>query len=124
MPDKRRFQRFQFKAQSLFDYLGQVTEAQVETISLNGAMVSFNDSVMIPEGVICSLTISLEGDEVPLRLSVEVVYSTMYRVGLHIVAYHEDAPMRLYRLLKELTDAPEKLQEESALLGWEIDDGA
>jgi hypothetical protein len=121
--EKRRFQRIPYKARSLFDYLGQVTEAQVETISLNGAMVSFDDSVMVPEGESCVLAIFPEGEELPIRLSAEVVFSTMYRVGLHFIAYQDDAPRRLCKLMKELTLSPEKLREESILLGWAIDEG-
>jgi PilZ domain-containing protein len=121
--EKRRFQRLQYKARSLFDYLGQVTEGQVETISLNGTLVSFADSVMVPEGEICSLAIFPAGEELPLRFSAEVVYSTMYRVGLHFVAYQDDAHRRLLKLMKGLSPAPEKLREESTLLGWEIDVG-
>jgi PilZ domain-containing protein len=121
--EKRRFQRLQFKARGLLDYQGQLTEAQVETLSLNGALVSFVDSVIIPEGERCALAIFPAGDQVPLRFSAEVVYSTMYRVGLHFLAYQEDASRRLFRLMSGLSPAPERLREESVLLGWETDDG-
>ena len=118
--EKRRFRRVPFKAQCVFGYYGISEAGQVETISLNGAMISFHDSLMVPEGETCSLSVTLPEETTTLQFQVVVVYSTLYRIHVQFVSCDEPTRHRMIRLMETLSPEPEKLAEELHLLGWKL----
>ena len=120
MVDKRKFHRVNFNARSVLLYHGAATEGQVETLSLSGVMISFDESVMVPECEICTVEIYLHDGAAPLRFMVEVVYSTLFRVGVQFLSYIDDADERLYQLMVEISPEPESVKREAELLGWSI----
>ena len=119
MIEKRRFQRVQFQTPCRLLVHDTEERGQLETLSLNGAMVSFKESVMVPEGESCDLQVFLDGRETPLCFRVTVVYSTLFRLHVRFDNAETETNRRLYRLLRSLVSDPETLRQELQLLPWD-----
>ena len=82
MQEKRRFQRVRFEARCSLAHNSDSYIGQVVNISMNGALLSFNDGLVIPKEESCNLAIYLEGHENPLKMEVEVVHSNFTMLGI------------------------------------------
>jgi len=121
MYEKRRFHRIRFMVKSELthndiDYLGRL-----ENISLNGALISFSDGVVVPLGEECILTVHLEDEDTPLRLGVEVIHSNFTMIGIKFTATNVETRLRLRKLLERLTTEPDKLSRELQLFDRECE---
>jgi c-di-GMP-binding flagellar brake protein YcgR len=117
MLDKRRFHRVRFTAASELTHKDITYKGQLENISLNGALLSFSDGVIVPEDEECTLTVCLKGENDPLRLVVKVVYSNFTMIGLKFDSLDTGPRERLYNLMARLSNELEKLTQERKLLG-------
>ncbi len=117
MIEKRRFHRVRFMAKSELNHNGIVYKGQLENLSLNGALVSFNDGIIVPQGEECTLTVYLEGEHSNLRFEVEVIHSSFTMVGMKFVPSDADTKARLYKLMGKVTAEPDKLRDELQRLG-------
>jgi hypothetical protein len=82
MKEKRRFHRVRFEARCSLVHNSDSYIGQVVNISMNGALLSFNDGLVIPREETCNLAIYLEGHENPLKMEVEVVHSNFTMLGI------------------------------------------
>jgi hypothetical protein len=82
MHEKRRFKRVRFEARCSLAHNSDSYIGQVVNISMNGALLSFNDGLVIPREENCNLAIYLEGQENPLKMEVEVVHSNFTMLGI------------------------------------------
>lgn len=112
MIEQRRFHRVRFMAKSELNHNDIIYKGQLENLSLNGALVSFNDGIIVPQGEECTLTVCLEGELIPLRFEVEVIHSSFTMVGMKFVSSGADTKERLYKLMEKLTTEPDKLRDE------------
>jgi c-di-GMP-binding flagellar brake protein YcgR len=119
MLEKRRFHRVRFTAPSELTHNDITYKGQLENISLNGALLSFSDGVIIPQDEECILTVRLEGEDEPLRLVVKVIYSNFTMIGIKFASVDAETRERLYKLMTRLSNEPEKLTQERQLLEWE-----
>ena len=122
MYEKRRFHRIRFMVKSELthndiDYLGRL-----ENISLNGALISFSDGVVVPLDEECTLTVHLEDENTPLRLGVVVIHSNFTMIGIKFTATNVETRLRLRKLLERLTTEPDKLSSELQLFGRECEE--
>jgi hypothetical protein len=85
----------------------------MENISLNGALISFNDGVVIPRDECCSLTVYLE--DVTLRLLIEVIHSNFTMIGVEFAKKDDAMEVRLQKLIERLTTGQEYLVKEQQL---------
>jgi c-di-GMP-binding flagellar brake protein YcgR len=116
MIENRRFHRVRCTANSALAHDGMTYRGQLENISLSGALVSFGEGIIIPQGGECILTVYLEGEDIPLRFMVEVMHSSFTMAGIKFVSFDTDMKMRLYKLMESVTSEPGKLRDELQLL--------
>lgn len=116
MLEKRLFHRVRFTAASELTHNDITYKGQLENISLNGALLSFSDGVIIPQDEECILMVRLEGENEPLRLLVKVIYSNFTMIGIKFASVDAETRERLYMLMARLSNEPEKLTQERQLL--------
>lgn len=109
--EHRRFHRITYTAPGLFSCNNLTHEGRLGNISLQGAMFSANEGVMVSPGDRCTLTIRDESLEAPLLMYAEVVHAFYSMVGVKFHANREEEEL-LYDLLKGLTPDPALLQHE------------
>jgi c-di-GMP-binding flagellar brake protein YcgR len=121
MLEKRRFHRVRFTATSEMIHNNITYKGQLENISLNGALLSFSDGVVVPQDDECILTVFLEGENTPLRMVVQVIYSNFTMIGIKFASIDAETRERLYNLLARLSSDANKLTYERQLLEreWE-----
>jgi hypothetical protein len=121
MYEKRRFHRVRFTTASELIHNDIIYKGQLENISLNGALLSFGDGVVIPQDEECFVTVRLEDEEDPLRLVVKVIYSNFTMIGIKFALVDDVTRARLYKLMAGLSNDPEKLSKERQQLEkeWE-----
>jgi c-di-GMP-binding flagellar brake protein YcgR len=116
MLEKRLFHRVRFTAASELTHNNITYKGQLENISLNGALISFSDGVIVPQDEECILTFCPEGENVPLRLMVKTIYSNFTIIGIKFSSVDTETLERLYNLMVRLSNEPEKLPLEWQLL--------
>ncbi len=116
MSEQRQFHRVRFKAECVLNHLEVIYRGQLENLSLNGALVSFNKGLIVPEGAACKFMIYFEGEDSPLRFNVKIIQSLFTMVGITFAPYDTDTKKRMYELIKGVTAEPEKLKQELQLL--------
>jgi hypothetical protein len=119
MLEKRRFHRVRFTAASELTHNDITYKGQLENISLNGALLSFSDGVIIPQDEECILTVRLEAENDLLRLLVKVIYANFTMIGVKFDSVDTGMGDRLCKLMARLSNEPEKLTKERQLLEWE-----
>ena len=110
---QRFFRRVLFTAKSDVKFEDVMFKGQLENISLNGALISFEKDITVNRGDKCFLTIYPEGDSQPIRIIAEVVRFLRNMVGLKFVAIDAETQLRLFELVKRVTTEPEKMNAES-----------
>ncbi len=121
MFEKRRFLRIRFTAACELTHNDLSYEGQVENISLNGALVSFNDGVIVPQDDECALAVFLKGDNDPLQMRVKVIYSNFTMIGVKFALMDVVMRERLNNLVVSLSGEPDRIREELRLLARESD---
>jgi c-di-GMP-binding flagellar brake protein YcgR len=114
--DKRQFHRVRFTAISELINNNITYRGQLENISLNGALVSFSDGVIVPQDDECILSVFLEGEDTPLRFVVKVIYSNFTMIGIKFVSEDTETRERLYNILARLSTEKQKLAYERKAL--------
>ena len=110
---QRWFHRVLFTAKSVVTLDDVIFKGHVENISLNGALISFEQDITVNRGDKCFLTIYPEGKSQPIRIIAEVVRFLRNMVGIKFVAIDEDTQLCLYELVERLTTEPDKMNAES-----------
>ena len=116
MVEKRRYHRVQFSAPVVFAHLDMVYGGRLENLSLNGALVSFDDGIVVPQGDAGILVIGSDGADDQIRIGIEVVHSHFTMIGMRFVSMDREAQSRLYSLLERVSSEPERLKEEFRLV--------
>ncbi|HEX2767758.1 MAG TPA: PilZ domain-containing protein [Geobacteraceae bacterium] len=122
MFEKRRFHRIRFMVKSDLTHNNINYPGRLENISLNGALISFSDGVVVPRGEECILMIHLEDENTPLRLVVEVIYSNFTMIGIKLITTDVETRLCLRNLLERLTSEPDKLSRELQQLDRECEE--
>ena len=110
MTEKRKFHRIRLSAKSTLSHQDVVYNGNLENFSLNGALVRLKPPVTVPKGSSYLLTIHIEGEDVPLRLIVEVVSAERELAGLKFVSCDAVSATRLGLLVKQLTSDTDQLK--------------
>ncbi|HEX9022349.1 MAG TPA: PilZ domain-containing protein [Geobacteraceae bacterium] len=116
MLEKRRFHRVRFKSACEMIHNTISYRGQLENISLNGALVSFSDGVIVPQDDECLLKLYLEGERGDLQMTVKVIYANFTMVGVKFSSMDGGSRERLIRLVAALSDDPAKVAQEQKLL--------
>jgi PilZ domain len=106
---QRWFHRVLFTAKSVVTFDDVIFKGQVENISLNGALISFEKDITVNCGDKCFLTIYPEGENQPIRIIAEVVRFLRNMVGIKFVAIDAETQLCLYELVKRVTTEPDKM---------------
>lgn len=114
--EKRKFHRIRFAARCAVTHNGITYQGQTENLSLNGALISFTDGIIVPKEEQCNLLIFPEDEEIPLKLVAEVVYSFYTMLGTKFVSCNEDTQARLFKLVERNSTQPDKLAEELEII--------
>ena len=120
MIEQRQFHRVELTEKCDLTHQGTFYPGSLENISLNGAVISFADSVSIPMGAICLLTVYLNGEVDPLRLNAEVIHSNRSMLGMRFVPLDEYGQNCLVHLVEKFTTEPDKLVTELERIKWHI----
>ena len=113
---QRWFHRVLFTAKSVVELDDIILKGQIENISLNGALISFEKDITVNRGDKCFLTIYPEGESRPIRIIAEVVRFLRNMVGIKFVAMDAETQSYLYELVKKVTTEPEDMEVASARL--------
>ena len=119
MHEKRQFHRVRFTAPSELVNNNICYKGQLENISLNGALVSFSDGIVVPQNDECILSVFLEGDNSILRLVGLVIYSNFTMIGLKFVSGDAATRERLCNIMARLSSERGILKYERQLLARE-----
>ena len=111
--EQRWFHRVLFTAKSVVTFDDVIFKGRLENISLNGAMISFENDITVNRGDKCFLTIYPEGESQPIRIITEVVRFLRNMVGIKFVAIDAETQFCLYELVKRVSTEPENLDAES-----------
>jgi len=103
MNEMRQIQRIRFNAKCSLTHNNITYLWQLENISVNGALISFNDGVVIPKDESCSLTIYLEDENSQLRLVIGVIHSNFTMIGIKFILNDGEMQERLHNLIERLT---------------------
>ena len=109
---QRMFHRVLFTAKSVVTLDEVIVKGKIENISLNGAMISFENDITVNRGDKCFLTIYPDGENQPIRIIAEVVRFLRNMVGIKFVALDEEAQRCLYELVKRVATEPENMDEQ------------
>lgn len=109
--DLRRFHRMTYTAPALLTCNNLTYEGRLGNISLQGALVSANEGLMVTPGDRCTVEIHPEDAEKPLLMYAEVIHSFYSMVGVKFLLTEEEEE-RLYLLLQGITPEPDKLKHE------------
>ena len=110
---QRFFRRVLFTAKSDVKFEDVIFKGQLENISLNGALISFEDDVPVNRGDKCFLTIYPEDGSQPIRIIAEAAHFHGNMVGIRFLAIDAESQAFLYDLVKKLPAEPENIGEES-----------
>ncbi len=116
MLEKRRFHRVRFRSACEMIHNAISYQGQLENVSLNGALVSFNDGVIVPQDDECLLKVHLEGERDVLQMTVRVIYANFTMVGVKFSSMEAGTRERLIKLVAALSDDPAKVAQELKLL--------
>lgn len=100
--ERRKFPRVRLTAKGILRHRGVDYKGQLENISLCGALVRLEQSIIVSLGGEYVLTIYIDGEETPLLLVVEVVCATPSFAGLKFVSCDAENCARLERLVCSL----------------------
>ncbi len=103
----------------MLQHLDLIYQGQIENISLKGALISFDDGVVVPNGEDCRLTIDLDGLNLQLHLFVKIVHTTYTMLGVQFISCDITTQEHLFKLIEGITPYPEKLREEIKSLAFE-----
>ena len=109
---QRLFTRVLFTAKSTGTLDGVILTGKIENISLNGAMISFENGINFKCGDNCFLTIYPEGESYPIRIIAEVVRFLRNMVGIKFVTIDDENQRCLYELVKRVATEPENMDEQ------------
>jgi hypothetical protein len=120
MIEQRQFHRVKMAEKCDLAYQDNKHPGQLENISLNGAIITLTDSVVIPMGAICLLTLHLKGESNPLKLNAEIIHCNHAKVGMRFVPLDEYGQNCLVHLVQSFTTEPDKLATELERIKWHI----
>ena len=110
---QRFFRRVLFTAKSDVKFEDVIFKGQLENISLNGALISFEDDISVHRGDKCFLTIYPEDGSQPIRIIAEAAHLHGNLVGIRFLAIDAESQAFLYELVKKLPAEPENTDDES-----------
>lgn len=114
MEERRRFHRVNFSSPAVMIHNEIIYRVRLENICLRGALLSSSDSPTIPVGESCSVLVSADDSESPIVATAQVAYAFFSMVGVQFLSFSDDGETRLYQLMQNITDNPERLR-----LEWE-----
>jgi len=106
MIEQRKFRRVRFDARCILLSGDSAYEGRVVNISPGGAMISFNDSAIIPQGEKCLCRIFAQGNDTPAEIEVNVVYSVFACISVEFLAFDENSHPQLFDQIEELNRNP------------------
>ena len=111
MIEKRRFHRVRYVSECVLTCHDASHEGRLENLSLNGALASFNGSILVRPANTGTLDVYVDSQAEPLRFEVEVVHGGFSMVGVKFLDMDSGTKVRLQELLRRLTSTPEKFGE-------------
>jgi hypothetical protein len=108
LDNRRKFPRVRFEARCILLYGACAHEGNVVNISLGGAMISLNDSAVIPQEEECLFKIFAGSNETFDEIGASVAYSTSSCIGVRFLAFDGNSHPHLYSHIEMLSRNPEK----------------
>jgi len=121
MIEKRKFPRVRLTTKSMLRNKDADYKGQLENISISGALVRLEQCIVVPLGGEYNLTIYIEGQDVPIRIIVEVVCSTLSLAGIKFVSCGPDSRSRLEQLVRTLTPESESMETKRETIRLHLD---
>jgi len=104
---ERKSPRVRFEARCILLYGDCAYEGKVVNISLGGAMISLNDSAIIPQEEECLFKI-LAGSNANDEIEASIVYSAFSCITLRFLTFDGNSHPQLYAQIESLSRNPEK----------------
>lgn len=105
--ERRSHRRYRLAATCMLSGHDATFAGQLENISLNGALIRFEEGRSVPRRGEYDFTVCLEDGDVCLRLIIEVVCVTNGLTGITFVPCDADTGERLRQLAGTLTAGPD-----------------
>lgn len=112
MIDKRQFHRVQLSSNAMLSNNDSVYQGQLQNISMTGALIRFEDGTFLSKGSKYGLTITIDGEDAPLHLAVEVVFNTFAMAGIKFVSFKANSGIRLAKLIDRFSSDPDVVMAE------------
>jgi c-di-GMP-binding flagellar brake protein YcgR len=110
MIERRKHPRVRLTAKSVLRYRDEDYKGQLENISISGALVKLEQSVVLSLGGEYILTIYVENESIPFQLFAEVVCATPSYAGLKFVSCDAGVVNHLEQLVRRLASEQESIK--------------
>ena len=98
--NRRIFSRVKFETNISVCFENRKTDAKLVDISLKGALVQLKQKLSIKHGDVCHLDISLNNDEIVIRIDTELVFHKDFQYGFKFHDIGLDSMTHLRRLVE------------------------
>jgi hypothetical protein len=112
MIDKRQFQRVQLSSRILLSTNDSIYQGQLENISMAGALIRLDHDTCLSNGSTFGLTVTIDGEDAPLQVIVDVVFVTFAMAGIKFVSFKADSGIRLAKLIDRFSSEPDVVMAE------------
>jgi len=112
MIDKRHFQRVHLSSKIILSNNDSIYQGQLENISMSGALIRFGHDTFLSKCSKYDLTVTIEGEDAPLQLAVEIVFVTFAMAGIKFVSFKTDSGIRLAKLIERFSSEPDVVMAE------------
>ncbi|NTX00088.1 MAG: PilZ domain-containing protein [Geobacteraceae bacterium] len=112
MIDKRHFHRVKLSSKAILSNDDSFYQGQLENISMTGALVRLEQGTLLSKGSEYGLTITIDGEDAPLRLNIVVVYITHVIAGFKFVSFEADSGLRLAKIIEKFSSEPDVVMAE------------
>ena len=99
----RKFHRAKLSTRIILSHNGTRHHGRLENISKSGALIRLEPGTHLQKDGEYDISVYLEGEEIPLQFSAELVNITFGMAGIKFVAYDSETSTRLDVLLEMLS---------------------
>lgn len=104
---KRQSPRIRCKVKSTLEYRGRIYHGHIENISMNGALLRLDETVLARPGDECKLSVYLSEQRAPLKFTAEMVHIGFSMAGMRFLAMDEQGMSNLTQLLDQVAHSYE-----------------
>ena len=112
MIDRRQFHRVKLSSKIILSNSDTIYQGQLENISMIGALVRLEQGTLLSKESEYGLEITIDGEDVPLQLTVVVTNVTFSMSGIKFVSFKAETGIRLAKMIETFSSEPDVVMAE------------